>query len=677
MRNARAAVLCVHMLTIVLWSALPACATSEASLTPDMVLALTSVREVALAPDGNSIAYGASRPPAGSESRLLRIGELWSVSASSSTPASLVSSGAEHPRWSPDGSQLAWLARDTVSAVPQVHVRALPDGKLRILTQASGGVAKFEWSPDGGRIAYTADDAKSPERQHAEREGRDTILFGEIDGHRRLHIVDVASGRGWLASKGELSVREFAWSPQGDRLVLAATPSMSADDQMLQTRPYLLPAAGGVPALLAERVGPLAFPCWSADGNWIAWLGSISATDPWHGSVFVMPADRSQPPRNLTLGYTGTATSLLPWPAHSSQFVFVGEERQASVLRSIDARTGDIQLLSDAEVQFTEAPSFSANGQTFAVIGSVVAHPNEVFLGRIDRRQLRRVTHSNPQLAGIAMGRQEIARWRSKDGLDIEGVMIKPVGFRADQRYPVVVHVHGGPESVVSNGWRGSHSDWGQLLAARGYLVIYPNYRGSRGRGTAFVSGNRRDLMGREWEDIESSLDHVIALGNADGARAAIYGVSWGGYAAGWGATFASHRFKAAVAAAGIYNWISEAGSNDTRMHEQIAHWDAPLYEHFFLYLERSPIYQIRKAKTPLLMLHGERDEACPLTQAIEMHTALKWRGVPVQLAIYPREGHSINELPHQRDFLSRGLGWLDRHLRPATAGAASIAARE
>lgn len=646
-----------------------AAAARAQGLTPELALDLSAVTEAVLSPDGATVAYRLERPPREGEPRL-RIGELRTVAAAGGPARRPVQADApvRQLRWSPDGRRLAWIAAPAGTEASQIHVLDRPGSAdaVRVLTDA-GAVEAFEWSPDGARIAYAAEDAPTGEETRALAEGRDGYVFDRTARPRRLYVLALAGGSPRRLSAGDASVQHFAWSPDGRRLAYAASPTATADDMQMHTQPYLVEAAGGAPSQLAQRAGPLAHPAWTADGRWIAWLGAVGPTDPWHGSVFAVPAAGGASVRNLTPDYGGTTTWLGALPGRSNRLVFLAEERQATVLRSIDPATGAIQVLSAPEAVFAGAPSFAADGRRFAVVASTPAHPAEVFVGSLDRpAALQRLTRSNPQLEGIALGQQEVVRWRSRDGLDIEGILIKPVGYRSGVRYPVVVHVHGGSEGIVSQGWHGSYIDWGQPLAARGYAVVYPNYRGSRGRGVDFVSGNRRDLMGREWEDIESALDHAIELGIGDPRRAGIYGFSWGGYAAGWGATYASHRFRAAVGGAGIYNWISEAGSNDTRMHEQIAHWDAPLYEHFNLYLERSPIYEVRKADTPLLMLHGERDEACPVGQAIEMHTALKWKGVPVELVIYPREGHGMRELPHQRDFLTRGLAWFDRYLGPA-----------
>jgi dipeptidyl aminopeptidase/acylaminoacyl peptidase len=630
-------------------------------------VSLRIATDVALSPDGREVLYRLEHPGGLQEPRRADLGELWRVPAAGGLPRQLAKTGfdARQPRWSAAGERIAWIARQSPSSPPQAWVATDTGANPTVLTSEAGGVQALEWSPDGTRIAYTAWDAATPDETRAANEGRDWIVVDAPPKQLRLYVLDMRTRTARLATRAELTVHHFAWSPDGSRLVIGAAPRPGADDRALRVRPYIVDGAGGEPRAIAEIVGRVTDPCWSADGKWIAWLGSTSIADPWAGSVFVVSATGGAP-RNLTHGFQGTATSLQAQPGSADAFVFRAEERQATTLRSVSASSGELKLLSAPTQILWGAPSFSREGGTFAIAANARTHPNEVFVGHpVQPHELQRVTDSNPALARVRLGSQEVTRWRSRDGLEIEGVLIRPVDHVPGQRYPVILHVHGGSESVVLDGWHGSYNNWGQLLAARGYAVLYPNYRGSRGRGVEFVMGNRRDVMGREWEDIESGLDHLIGLGLADGARAGIYGFSWGGYAAGWGATYASRRFGAAVGGAGIYNWISEAGTNDTRMHEQLAHWDAPLYEHFLLYLERSPLYHVRRASTPMLLLHGERDESCPLGQAIELHTALKWQGVPVELVIYPREGHGMDELPHRLDFAARGLDWFDRYLAP------------
>lgn len=636
-------------------------------LTPEAALALRAVQEVALSPDGREVVLRIDRPRKTNEGLGGAVSELWKVAADGTGLRPWNPAGVEQrsAQWSPAGDRIAWLGRETLDTPSQIYIAAADGSAATALTRHASGVRSFAWSSDGSKLAFTAVDPMTEAEQRERQAGRDWIIQGAGNKHAQLHVLDVSSGRTEQLTFGDASVVQFAWSPDGTRFAVVLTRSLGEDDRALTGQVHVIAAAGGTLRQVSDGVGVVCCVVWSGDGEWIAWRASTAVHDPYAGSVFAVRSEGGTP-RNLTWDFEGSITWLGTLPGASSALVVRTAEWQRVALRQLDVATRKLQPLSEP-AEIVGAPSFSRDGRRFAVAASSPAHPAEAFVGTRGK-SIKRITHSNPELVATKLGSQEVVRWRSVDGTVIEGVLVKPLDYVAGKRYPTVLHIHGGSESVVSNGWLGSFDVLGQLLAARGYVVLFPNYRGSIGRGVQFVSGNRGDVMGREWEDTESGLDYLISAGITDAARVGIYGFSWGGYAAGWGATYASERFKAAVGGAGIYNWISEAGTNDTRMHEQLAHWDKPLNDHHLLYLQRSPIYHIAKARTPFLMLHGERDPSCPLGQALEFHTALRWQGVPTELVIYPREGHGMAEHEHALDFARRGLEWFDRYLSLAAA---------
>jgi dipeptidyl aminopeptidase/acylaminoacyl peptidase len=226
---------------------------------------------------------------------------------------------------------------------------------------------------------------------------------------------------------------------------------------------------------------------------------------------------------------------------------------------------------------------------------------------------------------------------------------------------------HGGPEAADLNGWSGGYSRWGQMLAGRGYVTFYPNYRGSIGRGVTFATADHRDLMGKEFTDMLAGIDHLVKIGLVDPARVGVGGGSYGGYTTGWAATYASDRFKAAVMWMGISNWYSMTGTSDIFFENSTVHWDLVMYDNYPIYWERSPLAHIAKAKTPTLIVHGAADPRVPIGQSQEMYTALKWKGVPVEFVTYPREGHGVTEAAHQLDFMNRVAGWFDKYLKGGT----------
>nr|MBA3949753.1 S9 family peptidase [Acidobacteriota bacterium] len=425
--------------------------------------------------------------------------------------------------------------------------------------------------------------------------------------------------------------------------------------------------------------GKLSSPRWSPDGQWIGWLGATAVDDPFAGSLYLAPVRgggqvscETCPPApdraNLTTGYQGTATAFMWQPGAPATAVFVAAERQMTPIYRIGVNDARRHRLGSPLLVVSGAPTFSADGTRMALVANTPSHPNEVYVDNgpasIPPSAPRRLTTLNPQLDGIALGTQEVIVWNARDGMSIEGVLVRPVGFRVGQRYPLIVQPHGGPEAADPNGWNGTYSRWGQMLAGAGFMTLYPNYRGSIGRGPQFAMADHKDLMGKEFEDMLDGVDHLVASGLVDASRVGIGGGSYGGYTSAWAATYASDRFKAAIPWMGISNWISMTGTSDIFLENSTVHWNLVMYENYDKYWERSPLKYIDRANTPSLIVHGAADPRVPPGQSIELYTALKWKGVPVEYVSYPREGHGVAERAHQLDFMQRVLGWFVKYVR-------------
>ncbi len=642
-------------------------AASQQVLTPELILTIRNITDVQLSPDGSMIAFQVARPRTETEPPGGAINEIWMVSARGGDPMRFTTGekGDRLPQWSPDGKQLAFISQRGGSSVAQVYVVSATGGEALPVTKAENSVAAFKWSPHGDRIAYTMADPKSKEEQQAEREGKDWTIADRNYKHTRLYVVEVKSGRTALVTQADLTIHEFDWSPDGLRFVLGATETPTVDDSFMKVQVKTVPASGGVPTLLVPTRGKLTHPRWSPDGKWVAWLGATQWEDSYAGSVFVVPSQGGTP-ENLVRGWEGTAVWLGWMPGRPSTAVFGAIERQAHVVYTISPQDKKRTVLSNQPLLYGAWSSFSANGRLMACAANTPRHPNEIFFGEASNKPLRRLTTFNPQLADVRLGEQEIVRWTSTDGWEIEGVLVKPVGYEKGKRYPLVMQPHGGPETADLNGWLGTHSRWGQMLAGKGYVVFYPNYRGSIGRGPAFAMADQKDLMGMEFEDMVSGIDHLIKEGIVDAQRVGVGGGSYGGYTSAWAATYGSERFKAAVAWMGISNWISMTGTSDIFLENSTVHWNLMMYENnnYDIYWQRSPLAHIGKANTPTLIIHGAVDPRVPIGQSQELYTALKWKGVPVEFVTYPRAGHGVTERAHQYDFMKRVAAWFEKYLQ-------------
>jgi dipeptidyl aminopeptidase/acylaminoacyl peptidase len=277
--------------------------------------------------------------------------------------------------------------------------------------------------------------------------------------------------------------------------------------------------------------------------------------------------------------------------------------------------------------------------------------------------ELTRRTHCNPELEAAQLGTTEIVRWASDEGVEVEGILIKPSSYQAGQRYPLVVQVHGGPTWQWVNGFYANWHDWAQMLAGRGYAVLLPNPRGSTGRGPEYSNANFGDVGGGEYRDMLAGVDAMIERGIADPDGLGIGGWSWGGYMTAWTVSQTT-RFKAAVMGAGLPNMISDNSIGDIPS-ANLSYFEQTAYHDPDSYYDRSAIKHIRNATTPTLILHGEADKRVNMWQGVEMYMALKTLGVPTQLVTYPREPHGIQERKHQLDLMRRVVEWYDRYLQP------------
>jgi dipeptidyl aminopeptidase/acylaminoacyl peptidase len=256
-------------------------------------------------------------------------------------------------------------------------------------------------------------------------------------------------------------------------------------------------------------------------------------------------------------------------------------------------------------------------------------------------------------------------RYRARDGLELEGLLIRPMDAQPGVRYPLILVAHGGPESHYSNGWLTSYSSPGQVAAARGFAVFYPNYRGSTGRGVAFSKLSQADAAGKEFDDLVDGVDHLVGMGLVERARVGITGGSYGGYASAWAATRYSDRFAASVMHVGISDNVSKFGTSDIPYELNLVHHRKWPWEDWTYFLERSPIYHVDKSRTPILILHGADDPRVHPGQSLELYRHLKVRTkTPVRLVLYPGEGHGNRRAASRLDYNLRLMQWMEHYLK-------------
>lgn len=569
------------------------------------------------------------------------------------------------PRWSPDGSMLAFRSDRARRGTGQLYLlrswgEALP------LHQFDAGVTAIHWSPVGDRIAVIAPDAPhgAPGSEAATRreQGDDRVLFEEEHPYGRVWLVDPESGEARCVTDGPFHVWEIAWSPDGASLA-AIISDLPYQWSWYRSRLARIDLRDGSVHELYAPERQLTRPAWSPDGRWIAAISS-TWSDPGMtgGDLFVVPAGGGEA-RDLTAGQLRSHFTA-HWRPDSGSLVSAALERNR-------AAVCEVGLDGETETFWRDELAFAAYDMTASASGRVVAaaiagptRPAEVYIGRVDGDGpvvWTRRTNFNAPFADLQMAPVETVGWTAKDGTPIEGLLARPLGG-ASGPVPLVVMIHGGPTSSWSYGLRGGgFGGLVQMLATRGIAVLMPNPRGSTGWGLAFAEANHGDMGGEDLNDILAGVDHCVQAGIADAERLGIAGWSYGGYLTAWAITQTA-RFRAAIAGASITNWYSFHGGTNIPAFDEIFFGTDP-YSLQGPYASRSPIFYVDTARTPTLFLHGEQDPCCPVGQAYEMTRGLRSRGVEAQCVVYPREGHGIRERRHQQDVLERSLAWFVERL--------------
>src|SRR5262249_32999763 len=305
--------------------------------------------------------------------------------------------------------------------------------------------------------------------------------------------------------------------------------------------------------------------------------------------------------------------------------------------------------------------STTPDGMNIAYVHESPRMPTEVALLNARNMIPILLTRLNPQVESLTLGQVEAVKWNSNDGTEIEGLLIYPVGYQTGKRYPTLTYIHGGPEGAYAKSFNANWSAFPQVYAGAGYAVFMPNFRGSANYGAKFAQSNAK-LVGKvDYEDIMSGVDHLIKLGVADENRLAVAGWSYGGYLSAWiiGHT---NRFKCAAYGAGLSNAVSYWGTADITSQRERLHGGTP-WASRKMFDEQSPLTYLPNAKTPALIFHGEQDERVPLSQSQESYRTLKRVGVPVQLVIYPEQGHGLTVPSYQLDKMRREVAWIEKYV--------------
>ncbi|HUP47534.1 MAG TPA: S9 family peptidase, partial [Thermoanaerobaculia bacterium] len=546
----------------------------------------------------------------------------------------------------------------------------------RQLTEAAEGVSGLAWSPDGTRIAYLTRDPMSAEEM---RRRQMVLHVHEPERPVRLTVRSAGGGEPRIVSPPSHHVDSFSWSPDGREIAYSAAP-FSGFTAQYQTRIYAVPAAGGAPRAVVDRSAMNTRPQYSPDGRHIAFIstdGRANIMVP--RGLAVVPAGGGQP---RMFPMDDAWVNEFSWSADSRSIylipndgTFASRERmfEQPVVRVFIADGRAERVVGGATVN--SALSLSSDGRRLAYRSAHARTMGDVHLLDTKSGRSTRLTEVNPQLRELAPGELKVVKWRSFDEMEIWGLLLTPPGRTAGRRVPMLVYVHGGPGGGVTLGLVPQFMHVvGQVdpypveaMAGAGFAVLFPMPRGGAGYGEA---GQRAiiDAWGEgDYRDIMAGVDEMIRRSVADPERLGVMGASYGGYMTNWIVT-QTGRFKAASASAGISDltdpfYLTDAG-------DFMADYFQRPWENRESYLKHSPLTYAERVTTPLLIQHGERDPRVPVAGAWKFYRALKAFGKTVELDIYPRGGHVLYEPVLQQESMRRNLEWFTRWISvPDTPG--------
>ena len=624
--------------------------------------AMRAYQSLALNPSGDRIAAVESLDPGGLPDRphaTVVVRELASgkiVSEYDPCPACKYNA----PSWSADQNSLAFIGTDSKAATATLFV-ARESGVVALLT-FKGIANTVRWSPDGTQLAMLAT-ADAKKMTGAVEAG--ARLVGEIgteDDEQRIAIVPASGGPLKMISPDDTFVYEYDWTVDGKGFVVTSAKGNGDNNWWIATLGHVDAQSGKLRVIAAPKM-QMNLPRPSPDGKSVVFVGGMmSDFGPIGGDIYQV-AIAGGTPRNLTKNFVGSFNGL-KWRGTTFIATALVGDRQTLVvldtltLKSAPAWSAPISISANRDANF----AFNADGSVVAAVAQDFEHAPHIIAGRLP--EVKPITHDNDGFAPEVASRS--LTWRNEQ-FNMQGWLLTPMTIEAGKKYPMIVMVHGGPASAATPRYVAADEQANPLvrdLIRRGYFVFMPNPRGSYGQGAAFASANKRDFGGGDWRDILAGVDAVLKAAPVDAQRLGLMGHSYGGFMTMWGVTH-SQRFKAAVAGAGIANWISYYGQNGIDQW-MIPFFGASAYDDPAIYRKASPIESIKAVKTPTLIYVGERDVECPPAQSIEFWHGMRAMGIPTSLVIYDGEGHAFRKPANQRDLRERTVGWFDRYLNPS-----------
>jgi len=637
---------------------LAAAVIAQSPMTAIQTVSLRRVSHPVVSPDGKTVAFYRSEPRLASDPPGSGYRHLWVMAADGKEGSERLLLGGKRAvsgvAFAPGGDSITYLDRGVIWKLP------LSGADATRVTRIPQGVRSYKWSPGGKSLAFVAADPMPSSRSQARKLGFRQQVMDEDWTHLSLWLWESGTGKARRLTTGK-TVLAYEWSPDGKKLALGCAPRNLVDDSYMFARLWSVDVESGRVEKLVDNPGKLGAFAWSPNGKRLAYISAQNKRDPHAGMLYIREPDGKITP--FDDGFRGQFHTVRWHDNH----IIDGVLSRGVTPHRYRAWPGKYLSTFPAPVAY-RATELASTGAEFCAASSG-SHPEELY--RIEGDRHIRMTNSNPWLSGVSLGRQTVERFEARDGLEIEGLLIHPVDGEKGGKRPMVIAVHGGPESHHSNGWLTSYGYWGQILAGKGCYVWYPNYRASTGHGVEFAMADHGDPMGGEFRDHLDAIAYFAGKGMVDPSRVGIGGGSYGGYTAAWAATRHTDAFACAVSFVPFVDIRTKWLTSDIPWEFYLVHYEEKWpWDQIEFLAERSPLTYAAGCKTPLLLLGGTSDPRVHPSQPHMLYRAVeKGTKTPVRYVRYPGEGHGNRINVYRYDYLVRSLRWFEHFLlRPGAA---------
>jgi dipeptidyl aminopeptidase/acylaminoacyl peptidase len=647
--------------------AAPAVAQDRRAPTIDDLLNLVQVSGAEISPDGARVIYTKSELKKWTDNK--RVTSIWIASSDGSDHRQLLGSDKDRsPLWSPDGRFVAFLStRDHPEsnrepAITQIWLLPMAGGGEAVkLTDGKASVRSMRWADDGSRIFFVADEPQTDAQKDSRKNLGDGIFVDEgPNGQGRstfsnLWAVTLADKQLRQLTTGEQIVTDFEPSADGARIAFISRPNNQRNQQN-KAEVYVVETTTTVARRLTSNEAPESNIAWLPGGTSVSYVAPHDKT--WElaqGNLYVQSIEGGSP-TIVSANFPGDIGEYF-WSASAKSVVMSASVRGRGGVYELDLSTGRARPVSAGDVALSVS-SASKDRSRLAGIQSTPSTPAEVAVVDVARGRTITVTDANGWFKHIEVAQMRPMTWKSKDGLDVEGLLWLPASYTPGTKVPTLLSIHGGPAGVWSTSFRGIN----HVYASMGWAILEPNVRGSTSYGDALLKGNVKDIGGGDYHDAMAGVDALIAQGIADPSQLAVRGWSYGGILGGWTITQTA-RFKAASLGAMVADWASEYAmgfNHDVRLwYIGGTPWENPEG-----YRRQSSYTYINRVSTPTLLLHGEEDDTCTIGQSMMFYQGLKDRGVSARFIRFPREPHGFREPLHIRMRDAEEIAWLMKHTR-------------